>query len=340
MKRLLILALTLLFACSSTEPRTIYSIGLGECEVGGESAGGMSGAAGEAAAGEGGEGGASEAGAGGSGPLPPTCGIDDPIAIAESLGLIVEMYYHPDDPELSGVTSVSNWNDRKNNRDLLAKDGSGVLVPAYNPSRLEADPTLGNRASVTGDGVDDRLIENSWSGPGKPSQATPWGFVQLAVKYGTWKRARQGWGSQQLPTRGVHSGEWRGWRMDNGGSPLIILAHANDGEWTRTIHQFTGTWGHDWACVGATCSAPVGKNTGSATSSSRAMFGCNNVNWDPVPAGGNLPPPEIQHEQGMCFNDQSHGPLLHYSGYLDPSNYDAWDNWIDCYFGSEIVALD
>lgn len=334
--RHLLVTLVLFLACSAPEVERAYISGLEPC---GATAGdGGSGATG------GSESGGTQTGgtAGQAGdPQSPGCFIDDPIAIAEAYGLTVQLYYIADDPELSGVTAVGTWNERVFGRDLIAKNtATGPVVDTIRPSRTEADSTLGNRASIKGDGVDDRLIENTWNGPLAPSQTNPWGFVQLSVKYGTWKRARQGWGSQQLPTRGVHSGEWRGWRMDNGGSPLIILDHAEDGEWTRTIHQFTGTWGHDWACAGATCSAPVGKNTGTATSSSRAMFGCNNIHWDPVPEGGNLPPPEIQHEEGMCFNDQSHGAILHWSGYLAPENYDIWNDWIDCWYGTGTVALD
>lgn len=321
----LIVALILALSCSAPDKaERIYISGLEPCDPGGQSGGGQGGQL----AGDGGQSG----GQGGQGGHGPDCGIDDPIAIAEAAGLTVKLYYIADDPNITVVSGVSNWPDRKNGFPLLQTNTS------WQPALLGSDTTLGNRASVTCDGVDDRIIENTWNGPGSPSATNPWGFIQLSVKYVAWHRARQGWGSQVLPTRGVHTGETRSWRHDNGGAPIIITAHSADGEWTRTIHQFSGT-GVDWACAGATCQTKT--NTGgSATSASRALCGCTNSGWDPIPAGGNQPPPAIQHDQGNCFTNAAHGAILQWSGYLSQSQYNIWNDWIDCWYGSGTVALN
>ena len=345
MKRfyLMILALVCwLGACSSNDLERAYLSGLEPCgATAGEDSGGSGGSAGTSTGGNAGSGGSGEAGSAGAAGSPETCGIDDPVAIAQAAGLTVKLYYIADDPELSGLTSVGVWPERLFGHDLIAKGtATGPVVEAYSPSRLESDSTLGNVATITGDGIDDRLIENTWNGPGKPALTNQWGFVQLGVKYVTWKRASQGWGSQQLPTRGVHSGEWRGWRQDVGGTPIQLFDFADDGEWTRTIHQFTGSPA-DWGCAGNLCKQTTySKGTGVGDSQSRAMFGCNNIHWDPVPDGGNQPPPALQHDEGNCFINEGRYAILHWSGFLDKSLYTLWDEWLKCRVGAANIALE
>lgn len=319
--RWICLVLMALAGCSQRAPERIYIEGLEECNIGGQ--GGDAGA--PAIAGMSGD---SDGGGDSSG-----CGIDDPIAIAQAHGLTAKLYYIADDPGISNPSGVSLWPNRVTTLGVNAPLVQNTA--AWRPTLLLADPTLGSRASVTGDGVDDRLIENAWNGPGRPSIQN-WGFVQLAVKYVTWRRAKQGWGSQALPTRGVHTGETRSYRHDNGGSPIILTRHTQDGVWARTIHQFTGN-GIDWGCSGSQCLSKT-NTRGDADSASRALFGCNNPGWDPIPPGGNQPPPAIQHDQGNCFSHEARGAILHWAGNLPMSEYNIFDEWVACWYGGSVAT--
>lgn len=170
------------------------------------------------------------------------------------------------DQGITQVTGVSQWNDLSGNGHNFAQ-GTGSQQPAYNA----ADATLNGRPTVTADGSNDTLVNNTISnGPG----AWQSGIIRMNA-----------WGNFKVVWGGPAVGDANDF-LSQGSSPQLSMFSGSSvnfstglavGQWGRAEMHWNGVSSY----LKLRSTTVSGGNPGSGSSTGCALFSSTNIGFGP-----------------------------------------------------------